>query len=32
MTTALAIGVAASSIGVYEGSAKASTDKQITAN
>lgn len=32
ITTALAIGVAASSIGVYEGSAKASTDKQITAN
>ncbi|MCM0451172.1 complement inhibitor SCIN family protein [Staphylococcus aureus] len=32
VTTALAIGVAASSIGVYEGSAKASTDKQITAN
>ncbi|HDP5854975.1 complement inhibitor SCIN family protein [Staphylococcus aureus] len=32
MTTALAVGVAASSIGVYEGSAKASTDKQITAN
>ncbi|AXS25249.1 TPA: complement inhibitor SCIN family protein [Staphylococcus aureus] len=32
ITTTLAIGVAVSSIGLHEGTAKASTDKQITAN
>lgn len=32
ITTTLAIGVAILSIGLHEGTAKASTDKQITAN
>lgn len=32
ITTTLAIGVAVSSIGLHEGTAKASTDKQITAD